>query len=287
MKIAIFGADGQLGKAFSEALKENHELNKYDISQFDITDYIYLHNLINELKPELIINCAAFTDTEKCETNAYSNYMVNSFVPFVLADNCARLGIKLIQFSTDYVFDGKKKSIYGEHDTPNPLNEYGKAKLICEKLVLNRAPNSLLLRLSWVYGKSNSNFISKFISWSKKNQTIRVSNDEISIPTSVDFVVKNTLKAVKLSLSGLFHLTPSNCCSRYEWALAIRSLLSLKVEIISAKMEEFASTIIRPHFSAMSSELLASKLKTDFPDWQTVLSDYLYRNGAYFSSPSM
>lgn len=287
MKIAIFGANGQLGRAFSEKLNKDHELSRYDISQFDITDYVLLTNIINESKPDIIINCAAFTDTEKCESDAYSNYMINSFVPFVLADNCSRLGIKLIQFSTDYVFDGAKTALYNENDSTNPLNEYGKAKLICEKLVINRAPNSLVFRLSWVYGKGHSNFISKFVSWSRKNQFLRITNDEISVPTSVDFIANTVLKAVNLSLDGLYHLTPKNYCSRFEWALAIKSFLNINIDVFPAKMEEFPSQIIRPNFSAMSSDLLANDLKVEFPDWHSLLRDYIALNEEYFNSPSI
>jgi len=282
MKIIVFGAEGQLGKAFVEKLRPICELYHYDKAEFDIIDYVHLTKTIQDIKPELIINCAAFTDTVKCESDVYSNYMVNAFVPFVLADTCTRIGCKLVHFSTDYVFGGNKNIPYTEKDETNPLNEYGKAKLISEKFVLKRAPNSLVFRLSWVYGMGNSNFICKLISWSRANKILRISDNEISVPSSVEFIVKYSLKALDLNLSGLYHLTPFAFCSRFEWANELKSLLKLQVDILPAKMEEFDQQINRPLFSAMSSELLANELNLELPHWKEILVDYITHHEEYF-----
>jgi dTDP-4-dehydrorhamnose reductase len=287
MKVIIFGAEGQLGKEFVKifSLDANVELFKFDIKKLDISDFEAVANVIEKIEPELIINCAAFVDTVVAEQQFSPNYPVNTFAPYNLALLSNKIGAKFVHFSTDYVFDGLQSLPYTEADKCNPVNEYGRAKCIGEHIILEKYPQSLIFRLSWVYGLGEHNFIYKLVQWSRNQHVLRIVDDEISVPTSVKFITQHVLEALSADLSGLYHLTPKGFCSRYEWALMIKKHLDLDVEIQTAKIIDFEQKIKRPHFSAMSSAQLSGAIGAQFKSWNEVLDEYLLQEREYFKLP--
>ncbi len=287
MKVIIFGAAGQLGKEFVKifSANENVQLFKFDIVDVDISNFEALSDIFRKIEPALVINCAAHTDTVQAGQQFSPNFPVNAFAPYNLAVLCNKYDAKFVHFSSDYVFDGLKLSPYTEADKCNPVNEYGKAKRMGEQIVLDKFPNSLIFRLSWVYGIGQHNFIYKLLHWSSTQQFLKIVDDEISVPSSVKFIAENVLGALSKDLSGLYHLTPTGNCSRYEWALMIKKHLDLDVEIKPAKIIDFEQNVKRPNFSAMSSEKLSRELGIQFKSWNEVLDEYLPQEREYFTSP--
>lgn len=286
MKVIIFGGAGQLGKEFVKLFSadENVQLFKYDKVDFDISDFDAVEKVFHKIEPALVINCAAYIETDS--DNKFSpNYPVNAFAPYLLALLSNKFGAKYVHFSSDYVFDGLKLSPYTEDDKCNPLNDYGNAKRIGEQIIMEKLPKSLIFRISWVYGLGPNNFIYKLLQWSRKQKVLNIVDDEISVPSSVRFIAANVLKALSKDLSGIYHLTPTGNCSRYEWALMIKKHLDLDVEIHPAKMIDFEQNVKRPQFSAMSSEKLSRELGIQFKSWNEELDEYLPQEREYFISP--
>lgn len=289
MKVLIIGASGQLGNEFVKLFSNfpNIQLTKVDFDDLDITKFELTSHFVKKIKPELVINCSAFTDTVKAEIDFALNYTVNTFAPYNLAQLCEQINAKFVHFSTDYVFDGSKMLPYTEDDACKPLNEYGRAKFISEQIVIQNFPQALIFRLSWLYGLGNSNFIQKFLKWSQNEKEIKIVDDEISIPTSTKFVAEKVMASLNADLSGLFHLTPNGQCSRYDWAVSIKKILNIDIEIISAKSSDFEEPIKRPNYSVLSSQKLETFLSESFPNWEYVLSDYLLQEREYFKFPAI
>jgi dTDP-4-dehydrorhamnose reductase len=186
---------------------------------------------------------------------------------------------KLIHFGSDYVFDGlKENGLYNEEDPVNPLNEYGKSKLLGEQYVLKEMDRCLILRLSWVFGTGKQNFIHKLLEWANNNEYLKIACDEFSVPTYTDMVVDVTLKAIEQGLTGQYHLTNSGFCSRYEWAKVILKAVRMNKFIRPVAMESFNLTAKRPKYSAMSNRKLTDCLNIAIPSWEESVQLYLLEN---------
>ncbi len=273
--ILILGAHGQLGKAFTKALLQQAIDFKAFGRECDISNIDVLYAIFKEYKPLVVINCAAYNLVDDCETNYHLGYKTNTQGPTNLAICANEFGSFLIHYSTDYVYDGAKVGLYSEADKPNPLNEYGKSKLLGEYAICDILENYLILRTSWVYGNGKNNFIAKFVAWSKQNEYIKVAYDEFSVPTSTKTIVQVTLLSIKKDLRGLFCLANSGYCSRFEWASFVNKKLNLKKFIYPVSREIFNLKAKRPLFSAMSNNLLSKTLNIEIQDWQSALEEFL------------
>ena len=276
MRFLILGANGQLGRAFMEALGDRAVgLGKRECDVSNLQDVL---DAVSKFRPSVVINCAAYNRVDDAEKDPYSAFKVNHLGPRNVAFACKRYGAFFVHYSTDYVFDGKKETLYTEEDVPNPLNTYGKSKLFGERAVLEElgeAERFLLFRVSWVYGKGKQNFISKLLSWAEGRDRLFVSCDEFSVPTSTRVIVEGTLKSLDAGLFGVYHLVCSGFASRYEWAKKVFVLLNRKVFLRPVHRSFFSLPAERPPFSAMSNELLCSKLSTSFPNWEEELERFL------------
>ncbi len=276
MRILIFGAKGQLGREFCHYfnnIKVNYKA--YNISNCNISNYRQIESAIIDFMPNIIINCSAYNLVDVAETNTYEAYYTNAIGPTHLAILCNKYNCKLVHYSTDYVFDGSKEDFYDEKDTPNPLNIYGFSKLLGENQVKLISDDYLIFRLSWVYGEGSPNtFLSKLKQWSLNTRSLKIVDDEISIPTSVRTIVKITMESIKHNLTGLYHLTNSGKASRWEWATLLNNIANLNLEISRAKSADFNLPAKRPLFSAMSNQNISDILKINIADWQIELVDY-------------
>lgn len=277
MKYLIIGHKGQLGKEFVKKFNElNYNFISVDINELDITDYQAVTDIFNYEKPDIVVNCAAYNDVDGAENNNHLAMQVNSEAVKYLADVSKKNNALLIHYSSDYVFDGRKEDgLYVENDKVNPLNEYGKSKLAGENNVQNILSEFLIFRLSWVYGNGNQNFIYKFRNWSKTKKVLKISFDEISIPTYTKLIVDITLKALNKDLRGLYHLTNSGYTSRYEWAKLIAKILKLDVLLLPVNKSEFKLAAERPYCSAMDNSKLSKELNYTIPDWEESLKYFL------------
>ncbi len=276
VKIALTGKNGQLAKEFIKLLSiRDINFFSFDRKELDISDFEKVEKVLKEVKPDIVINCAAYNLVDKAEEDKESAYATNTRGAENLAKICSELNCKLVHYSTDYVFDGNKKSLYIEKDIPNPLNYYGRTKLEGELKIKEILENHLIFRVSWLYGEGNNNFIRKFLDWAKDKEELKISENEVSIPTNAGKVAEVSLLAIEENLKGLYHLTNSGYASRYELALKIKEYLNLKNKIIPVNSSVFNLKAKRPEFSAMDNNLIKKVLGIDISYWDEDLKEYL------------
>lgn len=269
MKILLLGSKGQLGREFQYQLSNNGiNFSGFDIDDCDISNYLQIKSIVDRINPTHIINCTAYNLVDKAESEPNNAYAANSIAVNNLAVLSFEKNIKLIHFSSDYVFDGKKSHLYTETDDTNPLNIYGWSKLYGEQIVSETLDNYLIFRLSWVYGAGRQNFIYKMNEWAKSKDSLNIVTDEISVPSSTQMIAEYTLKAIEQDLAGLYHLVNSSFCSRFEWAEEIKKLYQLKVNLNTALLSDFNFPAVRPKFSAMSNLSITKELNSEIPDWK-------------------
>ncbi|MGE5893221.1 MAG: dTDP-4-dehydrorhamnose reductase, partial [bacterium] len=277
MKYLITGKNGQLAQEFVRRFeKDRLDYLALDRNALDITVAEQVNHLLDSYRPDVIINCAAYNLVDRAEEDREKASLVNSLGPKMLAQAAHKRSAFLVHFSTDYVFDGTKEDgLYVEEDKPNPLNHYGMTKLAGEINIRNETDRYLIFRVSWLYGRGKQNFIYKLLEWSKSNEYVKVAYDEFSIPTSAETVVDVAVKAIEQRLTGLFHLTNSGFCSRYEWAKLILATLGIDKFIRPVSMDTFALPAKRPKFSAMQNKKLSGRLNTDIVRWNEAVSSFV------------
>jgi len=268
-KILILGSAGQLAQAFISALEERgSDFIAPEEQASSITDFEQIRQLLEETKPDIVINCAAYNAVDQAEDDPDVAYLVNGGAVENLAQQCEKRGMFLVHYGSDYVFDGLKQDLYTEEDTPHPLNVYGKSKLAGENAVRETMSRYLVFRLSWVIGKGKQNFFYKLSGWAKKSRILKISADEVSVPTFTTNVVDVTLESLEKGLTGLYHLTNSGYASRYELARYYVAAKKLKNMVIPVPMSYFKTALNRPLFSAMSNQKIQKELGIEIPTWQ-------------------
>jgi dTDP-4-dehydrorhamnose reductase len=278
MKYLITGKNGQLARAFIKEFEaRSTDFSAPDESRLDITNSANVMEAVAAYKPDVIINCAAYNLVDKAEQEHEKVFAVNAAGPKNLARAAGKHKAVLVHFGSDYVFDGAKESgLYTEEDPANPLNEYGKSKLAGEGLAGETGGNFLVFRLSWVYGDGKQNFIYKLTEeWAKRSEYLKIACDEFSVPTAVDTAVDITLRSLDAGIRGLYHLTNTGFCSRYEWATFIIKQLRIQKFIRPVSMDTFNLPARRPKFSAMSNARLSSLLNIDIPAWEQAVEAFL------------
>ncbi|MCX7948418.1 MAG: dTDP-4-dehydrorhamnose reductase [candidate division WOR-3 bacterium] len=274
MKILITGANSQLAQEFKENLYDKYNLYALSKQEFDITDFFIVYQIIKEIKPDLVINCAAYNFVDKAEGNSLEAYKVNVLGVINIAIASKEVNALVVHYSTDYVFDGKKEGIYTEEDLPNPLNEYGKSKLLGEMMLPQITDRYLIFRTSWVYGKGKQNFLYKLTQWAQSQEYLKIACDEFSVPTSTRTIVNITLKAIEAGLTGLYHLVNSGYASRYEWAKEYFRLKGIKKFIYPAYQSDFNLPAKRPRWSVMGNEKLEKLLNIEIQEWREELKTW-------------
>ncbi len=276
MKYLIIGANGQLGSEFVEVLQgQNRDIIWLSKEELDIANLDNLLATFETTKPSIVINCSAYNLVDKAEEDYIQAINVNAIGVKNLAFVSKKYNSFLIHYSTDYVFDGKKEGLYTEEDIPNPLSMYGKSKYMGEVLLKEETENYLILRVSWLYGKGTQNFLNRLLSWSKDKDIVKVSYDEVSVPTSTKTVVSVTLKAIDEGLRGLYHLTNTGYASRYEWAKEFFDIKGFDIMVYPVSMDIFNLPAKRPGFSAMSNKRICDLLDISIPYWKDELKHYV------------
>jgi dTDP-4-dehydrorhamnose reductase len=275
-KILILGANGQLGQEFVNILSDS----KFNFvapqeKDCDITDSAKLSAFVTQEAPEIVINCAAYNAVDDAEANPAVADLVNYQAVANIATICKEKNIFFVHYSSDYVFDGTKGELYTEEDTVNPLNVYGKSKLAGEQAIQKLCANFLIFRLSWVIGKGKQNFLYKLSGWAQNNKVLKISADEVSVPTFTNTVVDITLLALEEKLTGLYHLTNSGYASRYELAKAFIVGKKLDNLVVPVPMSTFTVKAARPLFAAMSNAKLSKALDVEIPTWQEALIKFI------------
>jgi dTDP-4-dehydrorhamnose reductase len=277
MKYLITGRNGQLAREFIREFEARKiKFIAPDEAHLDITNSANVMEAVAAYKPDVILNCAAYNLVDKAEQEREKTFAVNAAGPKHLARAAGKHKAVLVHFGSDYVFDGtKEKGLYTEEDPTNPLNEYGKSKLSGEDLAGETGGNYLVFRLSWVYGEGKQNFISKLTEWAKNSEYLKIACDEFSVPTSTATVVEVTMKSLDAGMRGLYHLTNTGFCSRYEWATFVVRRLGIQKFIRPVSMDLFNLPAKRPKFSAMSNAGLSGALNVRIPAWEEAVEAFL------------
>ncbi len=289
MKIAVIGANGQLGCDICSAfLADGHEVIPFNHDVMDITDLDRARAKLAEARPQVTINTAAMHNVEVCEAEPLKALKVNGLGARNLAILANELDFALFHISTDYVFDGRKKSPYIETDYPLPLNAYGNSKLCGENFVRSIALRHFVLRVSGLYGanpcraKSGMNFVRLMLKLSRERDEVRVVDDEVLTPTFTEDIARQILALSKTSHYGLYHVTAQGSCSWHKFAAKIFELTGAKVRLQVADPNEFAAKVARPKYSALENRNLQEIQLDLMPSWETGLQNYLRKIGALY-----
>jgi len=288
MKIVLFGKNGQLGSEFQQLLPQLGETTALDQETLDLCDIQSLKKVLDELKPNLIVNASAYTAVDRAEIEQATAMTINAQAPGVMAEWAQQFGAVLIHYSTDYVFDGEKGLPYKEDDIVNPLNIYGKSKLAGEENIRQVGDAYLILRTSWVYSVGCTGFVDKVLEWARKNETLKIVSDQVSNPTWARELATATFRVVSnyrdnlqgfiKERSGLYHLAGSGFTSRYEWAKQIlkndpnrTKQLVQSIEPVSS--DAFPTHATRPLFSALDCSKFKQFFGFSLPDWKESLKN--------------
>jgi dTDP-4-dehydrorhamnose reductase len=276
MKLLITGAQGQLGLALKRRLVNAHELAALGRSEFDLASPAACRERLLRERPDVLLNCAAYTAVDKAESESEIAHVINAAGPRDLAQMCNELGIFLVHFSTDYVFDGRATKPYVETDLTAPTSVYGRTKLEGELAVAERCPAHLILRLSWVYGNDGANFYKTMLRLGQERPVLRVVADQIGIPNYTADLADAVSCALDRSraeldrLSGLYHLSSESPTSWYEFACAIFEDAGLqnRVAVEAISTSEYPTAAMRPAFSALDSRRFAATFGWNGPQWR-------------------
>ena len=275
-KILITGVKAQLGYYFQKILAAMPvSVTGLSRADLDVCDYDRLKDVIAQIKPDILINCAADNFIDRAEDDSRSAYAVNSTAVEQMATICRRGGIFLVHYSTAHVFDGFKREHYLETDEPNPLNVYGRSKLQGDQAIQSILDRYLILRLSWVFGQGKNCFLTKVERWAETQAVINISEDEISIPTYAENVVDLTLQCLLKGMEGLYHLTSSGQCSRYQYVKYYFERIKNKTQINPQPLDSFHMKAKRPMFSCMSNDKISKCLKQPIDDWTVGLEQFI------------
>jgi dTDP-4-dehydrorhamnose reductase len=275
-RLLITGANGMLGSHLVENLKREgfgESVFPFSKEELDITDGDSLKKVLYEIKPDVVVNCAAFTDVDACEDEYKKAFKVNGLGPRLLARFSNELNFKLVHISTDYIFDGKKKEPYKEDDIPNPVNLYGRSKLEGEKGVQN-SKNYLIIRTAWLFGKGKNNFVSFIFEKLKTSGEIRVIKGQTGSPTYADDLSRAIIELIKRGVNGIINVVNDGFCSRYELARKVMSLMKTDAVIYEIPQEEMRRPARRPLFTPLSLDKLKS-LGINMRRWELAVESYV------------
>ena len=280
MKVFVTGSKGMLGTDLVNQLKiENHDINAVDIDNLDICDLNQVIESISDYKPDVIINCAAYTNVDRCETDIDNAYRVNSIGPKNLAIVSNQLDIPLLHISTDYVFDGETNKPYIEGDVTNPQSVYGKSKLFGEENVKNFTNKYFIVRTQWLYGKNGKNFVKTMLSLAENNSSLTVVNDQFGSPTYTKDLCEVICEIIKTKAFGIYHVTNSGICSWFEFTKCIMELAGtgtgVNIQVNPCKTEEFPRPAKRPKFSPLDNFNLKLCGFKQLRHFSEALKDYL------------
>ena len=302
-RILLTGATGQVGSSLLPSLTALGGLSAPPRRELDLTDSDSLRRRIRDLRPAFIVNAAAYTAVDRAESEPAVARAINAEAPAILAEEASHLGAILIHYSTDYVFDGSKRTPYEESDPPNPLNVYGATKLEGEHSVRSLCPRHFIFRTSWVYAPRGRNFLLTILKLATDRRELRIVSDQLGAPTSASEIARATC-AILASLPeqiessdsafcsvpfGTYHMTAGGAASWYEFACSIlelarqntgsrewvseatagRPLIADRVVPITSR--EYPTAARRPAYSILSTDKLARTFSISMPDWKSQL----------------
>ena len=292
MKILITGSNGQLGNelqkivstgkaeigSVSEEIK-NAEVFAMDVDTLDITNLEQVKKVLNEVKPDVVINCAAATNVDGCEANQDLAFKINSLGPRNLAMVAEELGAKIVQVSTDYVFSGVGEAPLKECDLVAPVSVYGKTKLLGEEFVRDFSTKYYIVRTAWLYGYVGHNFVYTMMKLGKDRDTLNVVNDQLGNPTHANDLAYHILKLIQTEEYGVYHCTGKGECSWYNFASEIMKLSGRNCTVNPCTSEEYKSmypnSADRPAYSSLDNMMLRCTIGDEMRDLKDALKIFM------------
>ena len=270
MKVLLTGAGGQLGLELASLLpKRGHDVVTLARGELDVTDPGAVELAVEEHSPEIVINAAAYTNVDGCETETDLAYAVNALGPRNLAQACERRGCELLHVSTNYVFDGEGERPYEPFDPPNPISAYGRTKLAGEEHVMRLTNRWYIVRSAGVYGRGH-NFVRTMLRVSGERDSLKVKNDEFISPTYARDLAEGIARIAEAGRYGLYHLTNAGSCCWYEFSLEIFRLAGVETEVVPIPRSEYPLPAARP-----ANGILSSLGSPELRHWSQALADYL------------
>ncbi len=280
MKILVTGAYGQLGNELNDLSSDfgDWDFVFTDVDSLDITRQEDVETFFNREKPEFVVNCAAYTAVDKAETEPEKARLLNAVAPSFLARAARVNGARMIQISTDYVFDGAANTPYAEEDMENPQGIYGKTKREGEKLSMEINPATLIIRTSWLYSSYGSNFVKTMLRLGNERDLLKVVFDQTGTPTyaadlarAIFSVIEDWGNGAGPDRSGIFHYSNEGVLSWYDFAKTIFEISGINCNVLPVLSEEFPTPAKRPHYSVLNKRKMRNTFHLDIPYWKDSL----------------
>lgn len=287
MRILLIGRIGQVGWELRRTLAPLGQVTSVDFPEIDLTDADSIRKWVREVRPQVVINAAAFTAVDKAETETRRCDQINTVAPGIIAEEAKSAGALLVHYSTDYVYDGTKRVQYVEEDAPNPLSAYGRSKLAGDRAIQQVDGQYLIFRLCWVYGARGQNFMLTMMRLAREREKLRVVNDQVGCPSWSRMIAETTSLALKQVLTaherqnytGIYHLAASGQTSWHGFAEAIVRLMPPEGKKCAAvepiTTAEYPLPAKRPAYSVLSCEKLKRTFGLQLPDWHDSLKQVL------------
>ena len=275
MKILITGSNGMLGHDLADELDKNHDLILTDSKVLDITDNKRTIEYVCSVKPDIVINSAAYTDVDGCEENQDLAYSVNGEGVRNLALACKEVDCPLVHISTDYVFDGSATEPIREDGEIGPISVYGKSKLKGEEAIQEILDKFFIIRTAWLYGINGRNFPKTMLELAENHSEITVVYDEVGTPTYTPDLASGIAELIETDYYGIYHLTNSGSCSWCEFARYIFEIAGKDVKVIPVTASEFARPAPRPSYSVLENKNWVEKGFKPLRDYKEAIKDYI------------
>jgi len=277
MKVLVIGSEGQLGLEFQKISNSYDSLSWFfsTIKTLDLLKLDTIDSFLNNISPSVIVNCAAYTNVDKAETEPKLANTINYKAVDIISKWTSENNKKLIHVSTDYVFDGLSKLPLSENSITNPLNEYGRSKLKGEQICLYNDANSIVIRTSWLYSSFGKNFVKTMIDLMKKNKSVKVVNDQIGSPTYAHDLARLIIEIIinYKNESGLFHYSNDGEISWFDFARSIKELYNLDCEIIGVSSKDFKTLAKRPEYSLLNKSKIKTTFNLEIPNYKQSLKN--------------
>jgi len=288
MKLLITGARGQLALQLRSIIERGRsEIGEIDPiykeavikytshDELDITDLKSVLKFVDEYKPDIIMNCAAYTNVDKCESDIDTAFKVNSIGPRNLAIAAQKVGAKLLHVSTDYVFNGIGDIPFREYDIPQPINVYGKTKLFGEQYVREFCDKYFIVRTAWLYGKYGKNFVYTILKAAKEKGYLEVVNDQRGNPTNAEDLAHHILKLVLTEEYGIYHCTGKGECSWYDFACKIVEYAGISCTVVPITSDKINRPAKRPFYSSLDNMMLRCTIGDEMRNWEDALKVFI------------
>lgn len=288
MKLLITGAKGQLGMQIHSILDKgkselgeiddlyiNAEIRYVSHDELDITNLKDVNGYIAKYKPDVIINCAAYTNVDKCESDTDNAFKVNAIGPRNLAMAAQKISAKLLHVSTDYVFNGIGNKPFKEYDIPQPISVYGKTKLMGEQYIRENCNKYFIVRTAWLYGKYGKNFVYTIMNAAKEKGHLEVVNDQRGNPTYAEDLAYHILKLILTDEYGIYHCIGNGECSWYDFACKIIEYAGIKCTIEPITSDKIKRAAKRPSYSSLDNMMLRCTIGDEMRNWEDALKAFI------------